>query len=62
MRRNKPLLRCDVVAELPGLINYYLKLGFENKGDFTYESSGRPGVFLEAPPETVLAKIQKRLQ
>lgn len=60
LRRGKALLRCDVVAELPGLVDYYLRLGFENRGGFIYKSSGRPGIFLEANPEAVLARIQAR--
>lgn len=55
-QKGKDFLRCDTVAEMPGLIDYYHRLGFVRKGDFTYESSGRPGLLLEAKVETVLER------
>lgn len=60
LRRHKTFLRCDAVAEFPGLLDYYKRLGFEEKGNFLYRSSGRQGIFLEASPEVVLARIQKQ--
>ena len=49
MRHGKRFLRCDTVAELDGLVNYYERLGFRSRGHFIYESSNRTGVLLEAP-------------
>jgi hypothetical protein len=50
-QRGKKYLRCDTVSELEGLVNYYLRMGFKDKGHFTYRTSGRPGILLEIETE-----------
>lgn len=57
--RGKQYLRCDTVSELTGLLNYYERLGFVQKGEFEYESSGRSGVLLEAKVEELLSNVDK---
>jgi hypothetical protein len=44
----KAWLRCDAAADHEGLLTYYQRKGFDQKGAFAYPS-GRPGVLLEAP-------------
>jgi hypothetical protein len=56
-KRNKKFLRCDTISTQKRLINYYFKLGFVEKGSFTYRPSGRPGVFLEALTKEVIANL-----
>lgn len=56
LARSLLMLRCDTVTELEGLIEYYEKLGFENKGAFVYETTGRPGVLLEVAADKLLSK------
>ncbi len=46
-RRGKSLLRCDVVADQPGIQTYYKNIGFYEQGRFTHESSDREGILLE---------------
>jgi GNAT superfamily N-acetyltransferase len=53
-KRGKKYLRCDTVSELTGLLNYYERLGFVQKGEFMYDSSDRPGVLLEAEVKMLL--------
>lgn len=55
-RRNKSFVRCDTVSDLTGLIKYYERLGFVDRGRFAYASTGRAGILLEAPTEVLLAK------
>lgn len=59
-RRHKLLLRCDTGSYMPGLVNYYLSLGFEPKGTFTYMPANNGGVLLESPAETILERIAKK--
>jgi len=59
-QRQKQYLRCDTSPELIELVEYYGRLGFEEAGTFIYESSGRPGVLLEASVTTVLDRIAKQ--
>lgn len=49
LRRDKAVLRCDAVADQPGIVEHYLKLGFKEKGRIIYESlKGREGILLES--------------
>jgi hypothetical protein len=59
-RRSKTVLRCDAVADQPGIVEHYLKLGFQEKGRIVYESpKGRVGILLEAPvTHLVLSHVQ----
>jgi hypothetical protein len=59
LNRNKQKLRCDTVAELTGLTNYYLKIGFKAKGYFTYYSSNRQGILLESNAASVLTHLRQ---
>ncbi len=56
IKRQKTFLRADTTPELIHLIAYYNQLGFEECGTFIYESSGRPGVLLEARAHIVLER------
>jgi ribosomal protein S18 acetylase RimI-like enzyme len=58
-RCGKTTLRCDTASNLVGLINYYLKFGFTDKGRFIYESTGREGILLEAKPDDVIMAINE---
>lgn len=50
LRKDKTVLRCDAVADQPGIVEHYLKLGFKEKGRIAYESpKDREGILLEAP-------------
>lgn len=60
VRKEKKYLRCDTSPELIELVEYYRRLGFEEAGTFIYESSGRPGILLEAPTLTVIQRISKQ--
>jgi len=55
--QDKKYLRCDTIAELSELVNYYKRLGFREMGSFMYDSSKRPGVLLQADVDEVLAKL-----
>jgi predicted N-acetyltransferase YhbS len=60
--KNKPLLRCDTVSELDGLIKYYMSFGFKPMGNFTYKSSGRPGILLQADAASALGLTGSRFE
>jgi ribosomal protein S18 acetylase RimI-like enzyme len=53
VRRGKTAIRCDTVTDTPHLVDYYKKLGFEERGRFIYDSSDREGVLLEANIEAL---------
>lgn len=57
LRRGKRFLRCDTVNDLTGLHAYYARFGFQEVGSFTYASSGRAGVLLEASARVVLDTV-----
>ena len=46
-RENKEFLRCDALNDPLGIVAYYKKLGFRERGFFIYESIRREGVLLE---------------
>jgi len=46
-RRKKVFLRCDVLNDPLGIVTYYQKHGFRERGHFIYESSRREGLLLE---------------
>ncbi|MGZ6005291.1 MAG: GNAT family N-acetyltransferase [Candidatus Saccharimonadales bacterium] len=56
-RLDRKYLRCDTVPELTELIEYYKRLGFSDMGHFVYESSGRPGILLQADTDTILRNL-----
>ncbi|HEY5442017.1 MAG TPA: hypothetical protein VIJ68_00590 [Candidatus Saccharimonadales bacterium] len=50
LRQGKTLLRCDTLIESGALVDYYRRLGFQSKGTFMYESTGRPAYCWKSCP------------
>ncbi|HWB38738.1 MAG TPA: GNAT family N-acetyltransferase [Candidatus Saccharimonadales bacterium] len=59
-RRGKQVLRCDTAAEHDKLIKYYQRLGFKEVRRFEYKTTGRPGVLLESPAQSVLKAVKTK--
>jgi predicted GNAT family N-acyltransferase len=57
LKQNRKFIRCDTISNQKRLIKYYFKLGFIEKGLFTYQPSGRGGIFLEAEAEAITASL-----
>ena len=58
LSQNRKYLRCDTITTLSRLINYYKRIGFEERGHFIYSSSDRQGVLLEAKVDDVFQALK----
>jgi hypothetical protein len=53
-KRNKAYIRCDAVTDNHGVVSYYKKLGFQERGHIFYNPSTRQGILLEIPIDQLL--------
>jgi len=57
IRRGRPYLRCDTVSSQEGLVRYYQRLGFRDRGHFTYTPSNKPGILLEITARELIKNL-----